>query len=109
MIGDEGAESLAAVLGQSASIVDLDLNGNWITPEGAGRLLAVMPQCKSLAHLNLYWNMIDDGCVHILAGVMSQCQSLTCLNLTSWKKIGEEGRQRLRALAKQYLQTKFIY
>ena len=44
----EGAERLAAVLGQCASLAHLNLGGNGIGAEGAGRLAAVAKRCPSL-------------------------------------------------------------
>ena len=54
------------MLGQCASLVDLNLSSNQIGAKGAGRLAAVLPQYASLAHLNLDSNSIWDvglGCL----------------------------------------------
>ena len=44
----EGAERLAAVLGQCTSLAHLNFQGNGIGAEGVGRLVAVAERCPSL-------------------------------------------------------------
>ena len=72
----EGAERLAAVLGQCPSLAHLNLGENGIGAEGAGRLAAVLGQCPSLAHLGLSYNDIGDEGLGRLAAVLPQCTSL---------------------------------
>ena len=75
-IGAEGAERLAAVLGQCASLAHLDLCENRIGAEGTGRLAAVLGHCASLAHLDLGCNGIGAEGAGRLAAVLGQCASL---------------------------------
>ena len=74
--GAEGAERLAAVLGQCTSLAHLNLGWNEIGDEGAGRLTAVLGQCASLAHLDLGGNKIGDEGAGRPAAVAEHCQSI---------------------------------
>ncbi len=58
-IEEEGAKSLAGVLGQCAALTRLDFSNNQIESAGAESFAGVLGQCASLAHLDLQDNDID--------------------------------------------------
>ncbi len=57
-IGSAGAERLAGVLAQCASLAHLDLSYNAFGADGAERLAGVLAQCAALSHLHLSFNDI---------------------------------------------------
>ena len=80
-IGDEGAWSLAGLLGQSSVLSSLDLGCNDIGGQGAESLAGVLDQCSSLVTLDRWGNIIRAEGARSLAGVLGQCSSLASLNL----------------------------
>jgi hypothetical protein len=99
-IGPAGADSLAGVLGQCASMAHLDLCDNRIETGGAESLARVLGQCTSLAHLHLCENNIGADGAESLAGVLGQCASLAHLYLSS-NSIGQDGTESLAGVLAQ--------
>ncbi len=64
-----GAESLAEVLVQCASVTHLNLDGN----HGAESLAKVLAQCQALGRLDVWNDKIGDAVLESLAGVLAQC------------------------------------
>ena len=79
----EGAGKLAEVMGQCASLADLDLHLNFIGDKEAGRLAGMLKKCASLAYLDLAITNIEDDRAGRLAEVMGQSANLAHLDLYS--------------------------
>ncbi len=73
LLGPDGAQSLAGVLGQCAALTHFNLGYNQIGPDGADSLGGVLDQCTALAHLHLSSNRIGEAGAKSLAGVLGQC------------------------------------
>ena len=93
-IGDEGARSLAGVLGQCSSLTKLRLGGNSIGHEGAWSLADLLRKCSSLAKLDLEGNNFRAEGARSLAEILGQCSLLAELNLEG-NLIGHEGARSL--------------
>ncbi|GBG24859.1 Nucleotide-binding oligomerization domain-containing protein 1 [Hondaea fermentalgiana] len=97
-IGDEDAEVLGEELGKNASLVSLNLGGNWwedrnaIGPTGALAIAEALTMGCPLKVLNLHNNSVgDEGAAEIGRG-LRETKSLTLLNL-QWNNIGPAGGQ----------------
>ena len=78
-IGDEGAERLAAVLGQCPSLAHLNFEGNGIEAEGSGMPATLLQQYPSFSHLDLEGSGIGAEGAGRLAAVLGQCPLLSHL------------------------------
>ena len=59
MIGDRGAEALAAVLPDCLGLRHLNLNFNKIGAPGGTALAGALDSCPGLRHLNLTGNLLE--------------------------------------------------
>ena len=76
-LGDEGARSLAGVIGQCSSLAMLDLSHCEIGDEGARSLADGARQCSKLTVLDLSYN--DDVAAEVIASIRTTMREKTVL------------------------------
>ena len=84
---------------QCSSLAVLNLGGNEIGDEGARSLAGVLGQCSALATLKLAYTHIGAEGATSLAGELGKCSALTTLDISRneiFTEIGDEGIAMIR-------------
>lgn len=97
MIGNVGANKMAASLDQKASLTHLNLANCCFGDKGASSIAAALRHCTSLRHLNLSTNAIGNEGVEKLAEMLKHNTTLAELKLgNTWA--GQRGRDAIKKM-----------